>query len=503
MDRPTAIIYIGGHGAKVEKDGPVVTRSSVPPVLLDNVGHFSPVGNERVGVESDKLADSILTNTSIIPTLFMYLLCNPDVQLRDFLLQFITLSHKLDKEAGIHYESTPSERFQKNAPVDDKPLWFMSMGEHLRGRSDEDVDKLRPIPARKAAGDPIHFPLGVWCVLVDDAEGGVPGHYTPNNYSMDNINPRLFHPEMLAYTINHNCHSIARDSKLPEFKNKDRLISLLEEKKIPIKDFIDPFTRSDTPGRRTHFNDFNITNPKNIPILQTIIGENIDRATVRRRNAISSGSAPDPNDLWLIENSQFIKDAQMHAALTKHSTLYDIIMICKALFHPGTNIQIIDTTCSSDYARQPPLFGVLTGYNPDEDIQEIYESLSRTQTASSSLSSSSLSSSGSAASSVASQSPSRTTSWSDYFTDYVRGWFNLWFPPPPPPTLSERDDLFDRSHKQQLTALEARPRTPSPTARKSSGGSRKSHKKPKNRIKSKRKARSTKKKTQKIRRHRK
>lgn len=479
MAPPTAIIYIGGHGAKNTKDGPVQTRSAGDPRLLENVEHFSPVGNERDPVESDTLTrNSILTNTSIIPSLLVYLLCKSTVDLKDFLSYFIGDSTKLDKQAGIHYASTPGERFQKKSPVDNKPLWFISMGEHRRTGEDDEQTSL----ARMAAGDPIHFPLGVWCVLVHDADGNVPqpqSYYTPELYSTVNINPILFHPNTSDYTINHNCLRIIRESKLPDLKHDSELRRLLTAKEFPITDFIDPFKRSATPDARKYFNDLNITNSKNIPILQEIIAENIDRATVRRTTAISTSSiAPDPNDLWLIENSEIIKDAQMHAALTKHSSLHDIIMICKALLPPGTNIQIIDTTCSSDYARQPPLFGVLTGYNPDEDSQRIYESLPRTPTASSS----SLSSSGSAssASPALPAELSAKPSWSDYFTEYVGGWFEWWFP-------------------------RTRPHTPSPppSPRKSFGGSRKSHKKPKNRIKSKRKARIIKKKTQKIRRHRK
>jgi hypothetical protein len=379
MDRPpTAIIYIGGHGAKVEKDGGVVTRSRVPTGILENVAHFSPVGNERVGVESDVMTKkSILTNTSIIPSLFVYLLCKISVNLNDFLSYFIKDSTKLDKQAKIHYESTPSERFQTNAPVDDKPLWFMSMGEHLRGRSDEDVDKLRSIPGRIAAGDPIHFPLGVWCVLVHEANGDVPKSYTLDNYEVYNINPRLFHPKMLDYTISNNCLGISRASKLSGLKHKEELIILLAAKGIKITDFIDPFTRSDTPGTRKYFNDLNITNSRNIPTFQKIIDANIERAALRI-NTARRGSTPVDPDKFLYENSQLIKDALTHAALTKHSSLYEIIMICKALLPPGTNIQIIDTTCSSDYARQPNLFGVFTRYNPDEDSQKIYDSLPRT-----------------------------------------------------------------------------------------------------------------------------
>ena len=484
MDRtPTAIIYIGGHGAKVEKDGPVQTRSSVPQGLLNNVHHYSPVGNERVGVESGELMKkSILTNTSIIPSLFVYLLRRVRVPLREFLLRFIKPSDQLDKEAKVYYKSDPSERFQNNSPVDNKSLWFISMGEHRRTGEDDEPTSL----SRMAAGDPIHFPLGVWCVLVHDADGDVPKHYIPNVYTPINIEPRLFHPEMLEYTINHNCDRIAMESKLHEFKNKDGLIGLLGKKGFPITDFIDPFKRSETPDARKYFNDLNITNSKSIPILQEIIAENIDRATERISTARQGYAESDQNDLWLIENSEIIKDAQMHAALTKHSTLYDIIRICKALLPPGTNIQIIDTTCSSDYARQPPLFGVLTGYNPYEDSQRIYESLPRTLTASSS----SLSSSGSAspASPASPAELSARPSWREYFTEYVGGWFNLWFPrrqrtPSPPGDFT------------------GAPAAPSP--RKPFGGSRKSHKKTKNRIKSKRKARSTKKKTQKIRRHRK
>lgn len=473
MAPPTALIYIAGHGAKVEKDGPVQTRSAVPPGLLDNVGHYSPVGNERVSVLSDKLMKkSILTNTSIIPSLFMYLLCKITVKLDDFLSYFIKGSTKLDEQAGIHYESAPIERFQKNAPVDDKPLWFMSMGEHLRGRSEEDVDKLRAIPGRIAAGDPIHFPLGVWCVLVHNADGKVPSSYILDSYSSDNINPSLFHQKMIDYTISNNCLGISRASKLLGFKNEKKLISLLTIKGIPITDFIDPFTSSKTPDTKTYFNDLNITNSKNIPIFQKIIDANIERATWRIAEATKRSTPVDPNDRRLYDNYQFIKDAQMHAALTKHSSLYDIIMICKALMPPGTIIQIIDTTCSSDYARQPPLSGVLTGYNPDEDSQRIYESLPRTPPASSASSASSQSSA------AQSDGLSATPSWSEYFTEYVGGWFNLWFP-------------------------RTRPRTPSPLPTGAGGGSRKSHKNPKNRNKSKRKVRSTKRKTQKIRRRRK
>ena len=98
---PTAIIYIGGHGAKVEKDGPVQTRSADDPILLKNVKHFSPVGYERHPVQGDVLMKkSILTNTSIIPSLLVHLLCKMTVNLRDVLLYFITYSTGLDKKAG-------------------------------------------------------------------------------------------------------------------------------------------------------------------------------------------------------------------------------------------------------------------------------------------------------------------------------------------------------------------------------------------------------------------
>ena len=359
------------------------------------------------------------------------------------------------------------------------------MGEHLRNRSDDEDEKLRPVSARMAAGDPIYFPLGVWCVLVHDAEGNVPqSYYIPERYSSDNINPSLFHPNTPNYAINNNCHRIIREGKLPSLKHDSELRRLLTEKKINIRDFIDPFKRSETPDARKYFNDLNITNSKNIPIFQQIIDENIDRANVRRANAISSRVDADPNDQWLIDNSLIVKDAQMHAALTKHSSLHDIIMICKALMPPGTIIQIIDTTCSSDYARQPDHFAVLTGYNPDEDSQEVFESLGRTPTASSASASQSLAS----LSSSGSVSPPRRMSIGNYVTNYIGSWFEWWFP--------------------RSQSLERRQRTPSPPgdftgAPVSSAGSRKSHKKTKVRNKSKRKVRSTKRKTQKIRRRRK
>lgn len=497
MAPPTAIIYIGGHGAKNTKDGPVQTRSAVDSKLLENVEHFSPVGYERDPVESDTLTrNSILTNTSIIPSLLVYLLCKITVDLKDFLSYFIVDSTKLDKQAGIHYASTQSERFQKKSPVDNKPLWFISMGEHRRTGEDDESTSL----ARMAAGDPIHFPLGVWCVLVHDAEGNVPqSYYNPKRYSTVDINPILFHPNTPNYTINNNCLRIIRESKLPGLKHDSELRRLLTAKKINIKDFIDPFKRSATPQARKYFNDLNITNSKNIPIFQKIIADNIDRATVRRTNAFSRRVDADPNDQWLIDNSLIVKDAQMHAALTKHSSLHDIIMICKALMPPGTIIQIIDTTCSSDYARQPLLSGVLTGYNPDEDSQIVFESLGRTLTASSSASASQ-----SLASSPGSVSPPRRMSIGNYVTNYIGSWFEWWFPHRRQRTPSPPGD-FTGVPAARLTVSSAA-RLPVSSAAPlpvSSAGSRKSHKNPKNRNKSKRKVRSTKRKTQKIRRRRK
>ena len=493
MAPPTAIIYIGGHGAKNTKDGPVQTRSTVDTILLENVEHFSPVGNERAPVESDTLTrNSILTNTSIIPSLLVYLLCKITVDLKDFLSYFIVYSNKLDKQAGILYASAQLERFQKKSPVDNKPLWFISMGEHRRTGDDDELTS----PARMAAGDPIHFPLGVWCVLVHDAAGNVPqSYYNPESYSTVDINPILFHPNTPNYTINNNCHRIIRESKLPGLKHDSELRRLLTAIKISIKDFIDPFKRSATPQARKYFNDLNITNSKNIPIFQKIIADNIDRATVRRTNAFSRRVDADPNDQWLIDNSLIVKDAQMHAALTKHSSLHDIIMICKALMPPGTIIQIIDTTCSSDYARQHDHFAVLTGYNPDEDSQKVFKSFEPTPTASSA-------SSASASQSLASTSPSpppRRMTIVNYVTNYIDSWFEWWFPRS---QSLERRRPSSRSPPGYSTGAPAAPRTTAPFT-VSSGGSRKSHKNPKNRIKSKRKVLSTKRKTKKIRRRRK
>ena len=502
MKPQRGLFYIGGHGAKA-KGEPLHTRSMRAGENLigsTNSEIYTPVGHERKGVESGQIAGSIFTNTSLIPSLLVYILCFLKVDIHSVFFMFITLSQILDNLAGVKPSATGQDRNQINT-VNNKPFWFFSMGEHIRVDGEGEASASGH-SGRLAANDPIHFPLGLWCVLVHDDEGNIPG---------------LIDQTMREYMIQTNCGSKLKT--IDEFKKKKELTSILKSKGIPIINFIEPFEISKTSGVRRHFNDLNIFSSKNLLIFEQIIRQNVAAAIAR----LPSQQYPD--DKWLIENATQAMLTLRASALTKHSTLRDIEMICKALMPPGTDLQFIDETCSSDYTMPHSHQAVMTL----DDMDTPPGSFPRTPPPSSQ--SSSQSSSHSLDDSHTEQEfPGVEPGWWQRW----HTWYMSWITPPPPPSaaaasaapqalpLLERNASFDRLHTQPSAArkpqsstthnpqsspaLKSRPHTPSPPppgASGASGGSRKSHKNPKNRNKSKRKVRSTKRKTQKIRRRRK
>jgi hypothetical protein len=480
MKKQIGLFYIGGHGAKAQ-DEPLRTRSTHEGESLigsTNSEIYTPVGHERIGVESGQIAGSIFTNTSLIPSLFIYILCFLHPDIRSVFLLFIRLSQRLDILATATTPATGQDRVQINT-VNNKPFWGYSMGEHRRG---EDGAGL---PSRVAANDPIHFPLGLWCVLVHDDKGEIPG---------------LIDKTMGEYMIQANCDNL---KTIDEFKKKNKLIEKLKEKGVPITKFILPFERSETSGVRTHFNDLNIFSSRNLPIFEQIIAQNVVAAKARQpTSSVSLDLGED--DLWLIEKEYEARYALRAAALTKHSNLRDIEMICKALMPPGTDLQFIDETCSSDYP-EPPRFHTVSTLEVSETPPD---SFPPTQSSQSSSQSSSLPSS--LPSSQASSQPLDDSYTAQEFPGVDPGWWERWhrwyirwITPPPPQPRSRQESSISAEHSIAQHHQHVKHRKHSPPPPGPSGGSIKSHKKPKNRIKSKRKARSTKKKTQKIRRHRK
>ena len=398
MKRQIGLFYIGGHGAKA-KGEPLHTRSMRAGERLigsTNSEIYTPVGYDRIGVESGTIADTIFTNTSLIPSLLVYILCNIKIKANAVFGRFMTDSKKLDNIAGVKPPATAQERIQINT-VNNKPFWGFSMGEHIRV-DEEGEASASGHSGRLAANDPIHFPLGLWCVLVHDSDGRV---------------PLLINPTMEQYAIQSNC--ITGFKTIDNFHNKTELTRILDKNRVPIKNFIDPFERSATSGVRTHFNDLNIFSSKNINIFQEIIDQNVTAARARL-------SQRHPDDKWLIENATQAMLTLRASALTKHSTLRDIEMICKALMPPGTDLQFIDETCSSDYPMPPSHHAVVT-----LETVEDPNSFTRSQSPSASASQSSSQSSQSSLSSDTDPPPDPEW-WGQRWFDPVRWhrWFDLY-----------------------------------------------------------------------------
>jgi hypothetical protein len=102
------------------------------------------------------------------------------------------------------------------------------------------------------------------------------------------------------------------------------------------------------------------------------------------------------HDVWLTENLQLVTSFYRELVTTKKSTLTKIMAICKFVSPPNTDLEILDYTCSCDFATQPLLHTVSSGVTMDDSTPDTIESFPST---SSELSSSELSSQSSSQSS--------------------------------------------------------------------------------------------------------
>jgi hypothetical protein len=395
MDSAKSVWYLSGHGAK-DESALMQLRSETQERynFLGNtdVHVYTPVGDSHVSVESQGLPESyVYTNTSIIPSYLYALLCDEAFDKRLILDEIAKISQKLDKLSEIEYPN-PGERFQRN-PTDEKWYWGKPQGEDHRPKSGQ--------PNRVSAEDPLHFPFCLTCItMYDDAATG-------------EIHSNI-HPTIKKFMLSSHCGKLEDHGHFPD---RDELLKNLEKEGLPLRTFLHPFKKSPTPGVFTNLADFNLFARKNSGMIRRAMQEISKDA--RDRLAAAAANPYYEHDVWLTENLQLVTSFYEELVTTKRSTLSRIMAICKFVSPPNTDLEILDYTCSCDFATQPPLHHVSSGVAAGDSTPRTIDSYLSTPAQSSQSSSSQSSSSQSSSQLSSSQlSSSQLSSPSDTpFTD--------------------------------------------------------------------------------------
>ena len=372
-----SVWYLSGHGAKdvsAARNSRRLTQERYTLLGNTDVMVYTPVGDSRVSVESRGLPESyVYTNTSTIPSYLYALLCDERFNKRFILEAIAKISQKLDILSEIEYPN-PGERFQEK-PTDEKNYWGKPQGEDHRPKSG--------LLNRVSAKDPLHFPFCLTCItMYDDATGEIHSN---------------IHPTIREFMLSSHCGELEDHGDFPD---RSKLLGNLEEEGLPLRIFLHPFNQSEKPGVFKNLADLNLFASKNsgmiLEAMQEMAKDARDRLQASAADHDRLRAAANPHyehDVWLTENLQLVTSFYGELVTTKKSTLTKIMAICKFVSPPNTDLEILDYTCSCDFATQPPLHTVSTGVTMDDSTPFTIESFPSTSSELSSQSSSQLSSS--------------------------------------------------------------------------------------------------------------
>ena len=384
-----SVWYLSGHGAKDESAARQLrseTQERYNFLGNTDVLVYTPVGDSRVSVESKGLPESyVYTNTSIIPSYAYARLCDQTFDKRLILQEIAKISQKLDTLSEIEYPN-PGERFQENPP-DEKNYWGRAQGEDRR--------PISGLPNRVSAKDPLHFPFCLTCItMYDDATGDIHSN---------------IHTTIQKFMLSSHCGKLEDHVGFPE---RNEFLAELKNERLPLDTILHPSKKSETPGVFKNFADFNLFASKNSGIIgeamKTIAKDARERLQESAADHESLRAAANPyyeHDVWLTENLQLVTAFYIELVTTKQSKLSRIMAICKFVSPPNTDLEILDYTCSCDFATQPPLYQVGPGVTVYDSLGTIDSYPPTPSVLSSSQSSSSQSSQSQSSSQSSSQPP--------------------------------------------------------------------------------------------------
>jgi hypothetical protein len=345
-----SVWYLSGHGAKdvsAARNSRRLTQERYTLLGNTDVLVYTPVGDSRVSVESRGLPESyVYTNTSTIPSYLYALLCDERFNKRFILEAIAKISQKLDILSEIEYPN-PGERFQEK-PTDEKNYWGKPQGEDHRPKSG--------LHNRVYAKDPLHFPFCLTCITMYDAATG-------------EIHSNI-HPTIKEFMLSSHCGELEDHGDFPD---RSKLLGNLEKEGLPLRTFLHPFKQSDTAGVFNNLADLNLFASKNsgmiLEAMQKMAKDARDRLQASAADHDRLRAAANPyyeHDVWLTENLQLVTSFYGELVTTKKSTLTKIMAICKFVSPPNTDLEILDYTCSCDFATQPPLHTVSSGVTMDD-----------------------------------------------------------------------------------------------------------------------------------------